>query len=96
MEHMQIFDMATPKGRAEIERYEAERAEKVTTGQQLYAKIKRSSKYYGQTGKCALFPVYVIHGGAGGYVIQGGPGGQYRLEDVNLFVVDDGREMRIA
>jgi len=28
--------------------------------------------------------------------VQGGPGGQYRLSDVNLFVVDEGREVRIS
>ncbi len=68
----------------------------MANGQQLFAKIKRSSKYHGQGGKGLLFPVYVIHGGAGEYVVQGGPGGQYRLADVNLFIVDDGKEMRIA
>lgn len=31
-----------------------------------------------------------------GYAVQGGPGGQYRLKDVNLFIVEDGREMRIS
>jgi hypothetical protein len=65
-------------------------------GQQLYAQIKRTSKYYGQTDKGALFEVYVIAGCADGYVVQGGPGGQYRLRDVNLYVVDEGREMRIS
>lgn len=92
----EICDMSTGEGRAKVAAYEAAKAEKVKSGQLLYAKIKRSSKYYGQ-GECgALFPVYVVAGGAWDYVVQGGPGGQYRLKDVNLFIVDAGREMRIA
>lgn len=92
----EICDMSTDEGRAKVAAYEAAKAEKVKSGQQLYAKIKRTSKYYGQGETGALFPVYVVAGGAEGYVVQGGPGGQYRLKDVNLFIVDDGREMRIA
>lgn len=68
----------------------------VRSGQLLYAKIKRSSKYYGQGEKGALFEVFVEAGHPEAYVVQGGPGGQYRLSDVNLFVVKDGRELRIS
>lgn len=97
MEGYRILDLGTPEGRAESARYEAEKAEKVRSGQQLFAKIKRTSKYYGQGEPGALFPVYVeAVDYAEGYAVQGGPGGQYRLKDVNLFIVDDGREMRIA
>ena len=92
----EICDMSTNEGRAKVAAYEAEKAEKVKSGQQLYAKIKRTSKYYGQGERGALFPVYVEAGWAEGYVVQGGPGGQYRLKDVNLFIMDDGREMRIS
>lgn len=91
-----ILDMATPEGRAECERYDAEKAEKVRSGQQLYAKIKRSSKYYGQGKKGALFEVFVEAGHPEAYLVQGGPGGQYRLVDVNLYIVDEGREVRIS
>jgi hypothetical protein len=91
-----ILDMGTPEGRAESERYHAEKAEKVKSGQQLYAKIKRSSKYYGQGEMGALFEVFVEAGHPEAYLVQGGPGGQYRLSDVNLFVVDEGREVRIS
>ena len=91
-----ILDMATPEGRAECERYDAEKAEKVKSGQQLYAKIKRSSKYYGQGEKGALFEVFVEAGHPEAYLVQGGPGGQYRLADVNLYIVDEGREVRIS
>ncbi len=64
---------------------------------QLYAKIKRSSKYYGQTEPNQLFPVYIVATpGRGEYIVQGGPGGQYRLADVNLFIIHDGHEQRIS
>jgi hypothetical protein len=91
-----ILDMATPEGRAECERHDTEKAEKVKRGQQLYAKIKRSSKYYRQTAPGTLFEVFVEAGTPAAYLVQGGPGGQYRLSDVNLFVVQDGREVRIS
>lgn len=64
--------------------------------QQIYAKIKRSSKYYGQTERGELFKVHIAPQGGWEYVVKGGPGGQYRLSDVNLFVVEDGQELRIA
>lgn len=92
----EIADMSTAAGRAKVAAYEAEKAEKVKSGQQLYARIKRTSKYYGQGERGALFPVYVEARWAKSYAVQGGPGGQYRLTDVNLFVVDDGHEMRIS
>jgi hypothetical protein len=91
-----ILDIATPEGRAEAESYKRTKAEKVKSGQQLYAKIKRSSKYYGQTEHGALFEVFVEAGNPAAYLVQGGPGGQYRLADVNLFIVDDGREVQIS
>lgn len=56
-------------------------------GQRLMARIRRSSKYHDQGEAGALFPVCVT--GAGDYCVQGGPGGQYRLDDVDLFVVYD-------
>ena len=96
MEHYEFVDMSTEEGRAKVDAYEAEKDEMVKSGQQLYAKIKRTSKYYGQTEHGALFPVFVLAGWAEGYVVQGGPGGQYRLKDVNLYVVDDGKGMRIS
>lgn len=96
MEGFEVVDMGTTEGRAKVAAYEAEKAEKVKSGQQLYAKIKRTSKYYGQGEKGALFSVFVEAGYPEGYMVQGGPGGQYRLSDVNLYVVEDGREMRIS
>ena len=96
MEGFEVVDMGTTEGRAKVAAYEAEKAEKVKSGQQLYAKIKRTSKYYGQGEKGGLFPVFVEAGYPEGYMVHGGPGGQYRLSDVNLYVVEDGREMRIS
>lgn len=65
-------------------------------GQQLYAKIKKSSKYYGQTKPGERFEVHIAHQGGWEYVVQGN-NNDYRLTDVNLFVVDDkDREVRIA
>lgn len=82
--------------RAEAERYEAEKAERLERGQQLYAKIKRTSKYFGQGEKGALFKVFIEAGHSDAYLVQGGPGGQYRLSDVNLYIVEDGCEVRIS
>ena len=56
----------------------------------LYASIKKTSKYYGQGTKDEKFPVFVIAEPGKfdpGYVVQGGPGGQYRLSDVDIFAV---------
>lgn len=64
-------------------------------GTVLYAEIKRSSKYYGQTGAGELFRVGILP--LGEYVVQGGPGGQYRLKDVWLWAVqDDGKKVRLG
>lgn len=49
----------------------------------LYAEIKKSSKYYGQTAPGELFAVRSLEKGE--YAVQGGPGGQYRLRDVWLW-----------
>jgi len=71
-------------------------------GQQLYAKIKKNSKYYHQNAWCINEPerwgwpfAVTIEPACIDYTVQGGPGGQYRLSDVNLFVVEDGKELRI-
>lgn len=64
------------------------------TPQLVLAEIKRSSKYYGQTEPNVLFPVYV-DSQRGDYCIQGGPGGQYRRADVNLYVLDGKTPVRI-
>lgn len=82
----------------EAEAQERQKVERIERGQHLYAKIKRASKYYGQTPAGALFKVFIDARNTGDeYVVKGGPGGQYRLVDVNLIVKgDDGRELKIS
>lgn len=64
--------------------------------QQLYAKIKKSSKYYGQTAPGKLFEVHVEKEGGWEYVVHGN-NNDYRLVDVNLFVVgQNGQELKIS
>lgn len=67
--------------------------------QQIYAKIKRSSKYYYQNQiakRDGYFPFPVkISSTSDDYKVNGGPGGAYRLSDVNLYIVDDEAEVRI-
>ncbi|MGA3942249.1 hypothetical protein ACI2TU_13685 [Ralstonia nicotianae] len=58
----------------------------VNSSSGLFAEIKRSSKYYGQSERGELFAVSLL--ARGEYVVQGGPGGQYRLKDVWLWAVD--------
>ena len=68
--------------------------------QQIYAKIKRNSKYFYQNEMakrdCKLsFQVAVKDVGRDGYCIMGGPGKYYRLANLNLFVIDKGIEIII-
>lgn len=52
----------------------------------LYAKIKSNSKYANQMRLSGNRPFSVeIVDDEDGYVVAGGPGGQYRLKDVSLF-----------
>lgn len=62
---------------------EARQAELTQQGQKLLARIPPSSKYYGQGQEDFLFAVCI--GTGGDYNVLGGPGGQYRLSDVDLF-----------
>lgn len=66
---------------------EARQAVLTQQGQKLLARIRPSSKYYGQGNEGALFSVCIGPGGE--YSVMGGPGGQYRLSDVDLFAVFD-------
>lgn len=60
--------------------------------QELYAEIRKTSKYAYQAeaakraGHAYPFQVH-IEPDKDGYVVKGGYGGQYRLEDVALFVL---------
>lgn len=62
-------------------------------GQQIFARIKKTSEYAHQTGE--VFPVRVGKAPFDDYVIHGGPGGLYRLRDVALYVNEDGKQYRI-
>ena len=64
--------------------------------QQLWAKIRKSSRYYGQGDRDGLFEILIEIGDPAGYVVIGGPGGQYRLSDVHLYVVQGGEALRIT
>ena len=66
---------------------EARQAVLTEQGQKLMARIRPSSKYHGQGEEGALFAVCI--GPSGDYSVFGGPGGQYRLSDVDLFAVFD-------
>ena len=68
----------------------------VDIGQQLYAEIKRSSEYAHQADAGELFPVYVDPCRGGDYQVMGGPGGQYRLRDVSLWVIENGKKLRLS
>lgn len=63
-------------------------------GQQLYAHLKKSSEYAHQTEK--LFMVRVGKAPYDDYVVHGGPGGVYRLRDVNFYVIEDGKQYRLS
>lgn len=75
------------KMRADFAAIEARQAVLTAHGQQLLARIRPSSKYFGQGEEGAFFPVCI--GPGGDYCVVGGPGGQYRLADVDLFAVFD-------
>lgn len=68
-------------------------------GQQLYAEIKATSKYASQIGWMQLRNVYPFpvrfEQDPSGYVVKGGVGGCYRLEDVDLLFKQEGEFHRI-
>jgi hypothetical protein len=101
---LETVDASTDEGCLGLAEYEGEMEENVSRGQKLYAKVKKSSKYFYQNDWAKNdpdrwgwpFAVYVEPGDRSGYVVQGGPGGRYRLSDVNLFVVEHGQELKIS
>ena len=83
---------------AEDEAHQADIARRSAAGTRLVAKIKKSSKYFGQSSvadrlagrprtDAEFFPIVVVDDGPCDYVLAGGPGGRYRLADVDLFAV---------
>lgn len=85
---LRVVDVA--QMRKDFEVIEARRAVLTQDGQKLLARIRPNSKYYGQGDAGDMFPVCI--GLSGDYVVLGGPGGQYRLCDVDLFAVFDGEK----
>jgi len=65
----------------------------IRSGQQLHAYIKRKSEYAHQSK--ALFPVRVGKAPHGDYIVHGGPGGVYRMSDVEFYVIEDGKQYRL-
>ena len=63
-------------------------------GRQLYAQIRKTSKYAHQTDK--LFKVRVGKAPYDKFVVHGGPGGLYALRDVHFYVLVDGKPMRLT
>lgn len=62
-------------------------------GQQLYARIKKTSEYAHQSDK--LFPVRVGKPPYGNFAVHGGPGGVYPIRDVEFYIIDDGKQYRL-
>lgn len=70
----------------------------------LYAEIRKDSKYYSQNddakrlGHGLPFPVKVESPCADWdvYVVKGGPGEQYRREDVHLYIKDGGKLVQVS
>ena len=79
----------------QLKQVKHKRTELLTAGQQLFAKVKKSSEYAHQRTGNEPFPVRLMPA-FGAYLVQGGPGGQYRLSDVDLYVVEGGVELKIT
>lgn len=71
--------------RIKLAAFDARCCNLLVTGQKLLARIRPSSKYYGQGVGGNLFPVVIAS--RDDYGVIGGPGGQYRLDDVDLFAI---------
>lgn len=103
-EEMIVLDMNDPAQRAIAEALENKAAKFARTPQRLYARIRPESKYFHQNKSAERQPdrwgwpfhVRIVGGPQLGYLVKGGPGGQYRLEDVDLFIIEDGVEVKIS
>jgi len=74
---------------------------------QLYARIKKSSQYFNQNrteiinGKTIILPFAVDIAVTApplsrGYHVQGNNSNRYTLKDVNLYVIEGDKELKIA
>lgn len=103
-QEMILLNLNDPVQRALAEELDHQAAEFAGTPQQIYAKIRAESKYVHQNESAEREPdrwgwpfrVRIVGGPLWGYLVQGGPGGQYRLDDVDLFVIEDGVEVKIS
>lgn len=75
----------------------------VNNGQRYFAKIRKTSKYAGQNAIAKArareyglpFPVRLTEEGPlDQYCVKGGPGGQYRPEDLELYTERGGKLVR--
>lgn len=82
---LRVIDRADLKSR--LDAFQARCDHLLEQGQHLFARIRASSKYHDQTDNGEIFPIVI--GPGPDYKVQGGPGGQYRLQDVDLFVAFD-------
>lgn len=79
------------------------RARWVSDEGQLFAELKESGRYFHQVSMCRNGPCgypFRVHisadDGMDGYIVKGGVGGRYRLEDVELYVMDGGEKIRVG
>lgn len=103
-DEMILLNMDDPAHRAMKEELDLRAIEFASTPQQLYAKVRIDSKYAYQNKKAEKDPdrwgwpfrVRIVGCRRSDYLVQGGPGGQYRLDDVDLYVIEDGVEVQIS
>lgn len=103
-DEMMLLNMDDPAHRVMKEELDRRAIEFASTPQQLYAKVRIDSKYAYQNKKAEKDPdrwgwpfrVRIVGCQRSDYLVQGGPGGQYRLDDVDLYVVEDGVEVQIS
>lgn len=68
---------------------------------QLFAEIKKSSKYAHQADWCRNSPcgypfrVRIEVDSLDDFIVKGGVGGRYRISDLNLYLMDGGKKIRV-
>jgi len=77
--------------------------EALDRGQKYFAKIRKDSPYVGQISWAKArpqigypFPVRLTdRGPLDEYCVKGGPGGQYRIEDLDIYMEKGGKLVRV-